>query len=143
MNTPNTPGDRITANIEGTIDGQVAVGKVISQTQSTATPGKLDPQALSILEELCRDLKVQARRRLPASTQRPATDRIDELHEAITAQKPDLTTMEYVKGWFAKHAPALSNSVVSLIFHPIVSKVMESAGEALAQDFRHRFGIPG
>jgi hypothetical protein len=50
MNTPNTPGDRISANIKGTISGQVAVGKQISQTQSTATPGKLDPQALSILE---------------------------------------------------------------------------------------------
>jgi hypothetical protein len=111
--------------------------------QSTAAPGKLDPHALAILEELCQDLKVQARTRLPSTTQVPATDRIDELREAITAEKPDLTTMEYVKGWFAKHAPGLSSSVASLIFHPIVTKVMETAGEALAQDFRHRFGIPG
>jgi hypothetical protein len=143
MNTPNTPGDRISANIKGIISGQVAVGKQISQTQSTASPGKLDPQALSILEQLCQDLKVQARTQLPATAQAPATERIHELHQAITAEKPDLTTMEYVKGWFAKHAPALSSSVVSLIFHPIVTKVMESAGAALAQEFRHRFGIPG
>jgi hypothetical protein len=142
MNTPDASGDRISANIKGTISGQVAVGKQISQTQRTAASGKLDAQALSILEELFQDLKVQARTQLPATTQASATERIDELHEAITAEKPDLTTMEYVKGWFAKHAPGLLSSVGSLIFHPLVSKVMESAGAALAQDFRHRFGIP-
>ena len=65
-----------------------------------------------------------------------------ELEEAVTAKKPDLTTMEYVKRWFARNLPELAGAVTGVIIHPIVGKLVEAAGDGLAAEFRRRFGEP-
>lgn len=65
---------------------------------------------------------------------------MEELKEAVTAEKPDLTTIEYVKGWFVKNLPDLAGAVTSVVVHPIVGKLVEAASDALAAEFRRRFG---
>jgi hypothetical protein len=48
--------------------------------------------------------------------------------------------MEYVKRWFVKNLPGLAGAVTSIVVHPIVGKLVEAAGDALAAEFRRRFG---
>jgi hypothetical protein len=86
-------------------------------------------------------LKTKIAQEAPAVEKDKALERVDELHEAVTAKEPDLTTMEYVRNWFVKNLPSVAGSVVSLIVHPLVGKLVEVGGEAIATTFRKRFGI--
>lgn len=88
-------------------------------------------------------LKSQVEAEAPADKKAAALERVDELEQAITEKKPDLSTMEYVKNWFGKHIPGLAGAVVSVVVHPIVGKLVEAAGDMLSIDFRKRFGRPG
>ena len=65
---------------------------------------------------------------------------MNELQQAVAEEKPDLTTMEYVRNWFAKNVPALAGAVTGVIVNPIVGKLVEAAGETLSEEFRRRFG---
>ena len=67
-------------------------------------------------------------------------ERVDELEQAITEEKPDLSTMEYVKNWFVRNLPGLAGTVTSVVVHPIVGKLVEAGGDALVGEFRRRFG---
>jgi hypothetical protein len=142
MNEQQKSGDTIQATISGSsISGQVAVGKNISQTQAI---GATQPQAteteLAQLHQLLADLKAQVEAQAAPAKKDAALERVGELEEAITAQEPDLTTMEYVNRWFAKHLPKLAGAVTSVVVHPIVGKLVEAAGDTLAAEFRRRFG---
>ena len=58
----------------------------------------------------------------------------------MTAKEPDVSTMEYVKRWFTKNIPRLAGAVTSVVVNPIVGKIVEAAGEGLADEYRRRFG---
>ena len=90
-----------------------------------------------MLAELEARVEVEA----PAEQKQAAVEHVKELGQAITAGEPDLTTMEYVKRWFGKHAPGVAGAVTGVVIHPIVRKRVEASGEALTADFRRRFGI--
>ena len=134
-------GDRISGNISGDISGQVAIGKSISQTQQTglSKSTEVTSEELNLLRKLFEDLKTQVASEVEPSRQASALERIDELQEAVTAETPDLTTMEYVKRWFMKHLPTISGAVTSVIIHPIVGKLVEVSGDVAAEEFRRRF----
>lgn len=141
MDDQKEQGDNISANISGPVSGQVGVGKNISQKQTigTGTPGVTETE-LAALREMIAGLRAQIAAEAPPDRKDAALERVDELQEAVTAEKPDLSTMEYVKRWFAKNLPALAGSVASVVVHPIVGKLVAAAGEALAGEFRRRFG---
>jgi len=141
MSEQEKSGDVIRATISGDISGQVAVGKGITQTQ---TVGAARPEVtegdLAKLRQALADLKAKVEAEAPPEKKDAALEWLEELEEAITAKEPDLTTMEYVKRWFVKHLPGLTGAVTSVVVHPIVGKLAEAAGDALAAEFRHRFG---
>lgn len=145
MNEQQKTGDAISATISGSsISGQVAVGKGINQTQTIGiTQPQLSEADLAQLRQLLADLKTQVEAQAAPEKKDAALERVAELQEAITAQKPDLTTLEYVSAWFARNLPKLAGAVTSVVIHPIVGKLVEAAGEGLAADFRRRFGIQG
>jgi hypothetical protein len=60
---------------------------------------------------------------------------VTELEEALTAEKPDLTTVQYVKRWFARNLPALAGSLTSLLVHPLVGRLVQAGGDALVAEF--------
>jgi len=129
-------------NIEGSISGQFAIGNQITQTQSVQNVHAQITQAdLQELHTLVEDLKQKVTAMASPEFKDKALERASELEGAITAQKPDLTTMEYVRNWFVKYLPQLSGTVSALIVHPIVGKLVEVAGEAITAEFKRKFEI--
>jgi len=141
MSEQEKSGDVIRATISGDVSGQVAVGKGITQTQ---TIGAAQPQVTEAdwaeLRQALADLKAKVAAEASPEKKDAALERVNELEEAITAEEPDLTTMEYVKRWFVKHLPGLAGAVTGVVVHPIVGKLVEAAGDALVAEFRRRFG---
>ena len=132
-------GDHISATISGTVSGQVAVGKDIAQTQHIGAPAGLSEEERLALEQAFADLQNQIRAAAPPETAAAALERLGELEEAVGAPEPDLSTMEYVRGWFAKNLPSLAGAVTGIVVHPAVGKMVSAAGEVLAAEFKRRF----
>ncbi len=122
-------------------DSQVAVGDgniqtyVARETRPEVTRAELDQ-----VYKLLADLKAQVEAQAPAEKKAAGLERVAELEAAITAEKPDLTTMGYVKNWFVKNLPSLAGAVTGLVVHPIVGKLVEAAGEMLASELKERLG---
>jgi len=141
MSEQEPSADVIRATISGDISGQVAVGKGITQIQTIgAARPKVTEADLAELQQILADLKAKVAAKAPPEKKDAALERVKELEEAVTAGEPDLTTMEYVKGWFARNLPDLAGAVTSVVVHPIVGKLVGAAGDALAAEFRRRFG---
>ena len=142
MSEHSKSGDNINANISaGDISGQLAIGKEITQThivdETQINSEESDPATLL---QMLATLKAQVEATAPPTKKEAALERLEELEEAMTAQKPDLSTMEYVKNWFAKKLPELAGSVTSIIVHPIIGKLVEAAGDTLVNEYHRRFG---
>ncbi|MDY6877919.1 MAG: hypothetical protein SWK90_17190 [Chloroflexota bacterium] len=141
MNQEQKSGDVIRATISGDVSGQVAVGKEITQTQAVGVDRPEVTKAdLAELQQALAGLKAKVSAEAPPEKKNAALERVGELEEAVTAEEPDLTTMEYVKRWFVKNVPALAGAVTGVVVHPIVGKLVEAAGDAVATEFRRRFG---
>lgn len=70
-----------------------------------------------------------------------AVEHLDHLHEAITASKPEPSTMDYVLDWFVKNIPTMAGAVTSIVLNPIVGRLVHAGGDALATEFKQRFGV--
>jgi len=130
-------GDEIAATITGPNQGQIAVGSNITQHQSTVSMAvEVTAEERAELAQAFADLRAQVLAQAPAQRGAQALERIDELEEAITAAEPDVTTMRYVKGWFAKHLPGLAGAVVGVVVNPVVGKLVAAAGDVAAAQFQ-------
>lgn len=141
MSDEKNSGDHIKATV-GNVGSrsQVAVGKDIAQQQTHGAAAQLTPAEMAQLHSMFDDLRAKVEQEAPPEEKEKALERVDELKEAVTAKKPDLTTMQYVRNWFGKHLPALAGSVVSVIVHPLVGKLVEAGGDALTAAFHEHFG---
>lgn len=130
-------GDQISANIAGPVQGQVAVGKDISQQQEVDSMTlEVTEAELAELRQAFAELKTQVAASAPPESKDAAVERIGELEDAVTAETPDLTTVQYVKQWFLKNLPGVAGSVTGILVHPVVGKLVQAAGEAIAGQFR-------
>jgi hypothetical protein len=140
MSTVDSTGDRISGRIEvgGDLSGQVAIGKRIDQRQVV---GREPPTAaeLAALDDRFRDLERTVAEAAPPEQRDRALDMVAELETAVTAEEPDLTTMEYVRNWFARHLPTAAGVVTSVIVNPVVGKLVAAGGDALVAEFERRF----
>jgi hypothetical protein len=143
----NGSGDDIRVSIGGSVQegGQVGVGRDIRQsyvrthTEGAPTVTEAD---LAELRRAIDAVKAQIVAEVPPEQQAAALERVDELQEAVVAEEPDLTTLQYVRNWFGKHLPKLAGSITGLIIHPVVGKLVEAAGDLAARQFREYFGDP-
>lgn len=117
----------------------VAAGKDIDQVVSGGSRGQVTEADLAAVRELFAELKRVIESQASPELKDPATERVEELEEAVTSTESDLTTMEYVKKWFGKNLPKLSGAVISVLVNPIVGKVAEAGGEIAAGELRRRF----
>jgi hypothetical protein len=122
--------------VSGDVQGQVAIGESIAQTSVSIVGAPLTDEEYAELKGVLRGLRAQVAGEAPADARDSAIERVDELEEAITADRPDLTTMDYVKSWFAKHVPKLSGAVAAVLVNPLVGKLIASAGDALMEDLQ-------
>ena len=131
-------GDKI--HIEG-VSGQVAIGNNNLQTQNISRDHvTITNDELDTLKKMFEKVKEQVAQKAPADMQEKALEKVTELEEAVKTEKPDITTMEYVKNWFEKNLPQLAGAVTSLVVNPIVGKLVQVAGDTIAQEFTRRFG---
>jgi hypothetical protein len=112
------------------------------QTQTIGAPVDSGTPAAdpSVLDAILAELKKTVAAGAPADKRDAALERLDEFGEALIAAAPDLATMEYVQGWFARQAPALSEAIPAILAHPAVVQWIESCGADVAAEFRRRFG---
>lgn len=135
----NDRGDQITGTVTGDVSGQVAIGNEITQTKiSGPASERISEAELAELQRAFAELRAEVTQRVPEERKDPAMERLDELEEAVTAEEPDVTTIEYVKRWFSKHAPGIAGSVVGVLVNPIVGKLVQAAGDSVAAEFNRR-----
>src|SRR5687768_12949172 len=107
MSDEKKSGDSISANF-GDVSGrsQVAVGKGITQSQ---TQVEVTPEDVAELQQMFADLKAKIEQEVAPAEKERALERVEELHEAVTAKEPDIATVEAVNNWFVKKEPAVSS----------------------------------
>lgn len=125
--------------VGGDVTGNIAVGHDIDQ-DLVVVHDPPTPEELQALAQRFREVEQLVAAAAPPEQQDAAVERVRELEQAVTADEPDLTTMEYVRNWFVRHLPRMAGAVTGLIVHPIVGKLVGAAGDAVAQEFRRRFG---
>ncbi len=127
-------GNDIDARVDGSVQGQLAIGNNIDQRQSVGTQtAAVSPEEWAQLRAMLAEARAQIATQTPPDRRAAALERLDELEQAITAPAPDLTTMEYVRGWFVRQLPALAGTVAGILVNPIVGKLVAAAGEAAAR----------
>jgi len=139
MTEQKNDGTNISATFGGPISGQAAVGIDIRQSQANVAAQPVTAAELAELKQAIAALKAEAARQAPPEKQAAAAEHLDELHEAITADKPKLSTMEYVRDWFAKNIPTMAGAVTSIVVNPIVGRLVQAGGDALVSEFKERF----
>lgn len=128
-------GDAISANISGNISGgQVAVGKDIAQNQTVGDIAVTNEE-LAQLRVAFSELATQVEANAPPERRAAAVERVAELEQAVLADEPDVTTIQYIGRWFRNNLPQLAGAVASIVIHPIVGKLVGAAGDALVAEF--------
>lgn len=129
-------------NVGGGIEGsQIAVGSQITQTWTVVgTAASLTDGERAELAGLFSDLRTEVEKVAPPEVRGPAVERVTELEEELTAEKPDPGVISYLRQWFVKRLPQVAGVVTSVLVHPIVGKLVQAAGEAAAGQVRERFG---
>jgi hypothetical protein len=128
----------IRGNIRDVSGGQVAIGQHVEQRSTSITTEP--PSEADLAELLERFDTVRSEVLADPDTPDEAAGKLDELKCAVTAEKPELSTMEYVRDWFVKYAPKFAGAVTALVVNPIVGALVGAAGETLATEFKRRFG---
>ncbi|MDF5754346.1 hypothetical protein [Spongiactinospora sp. TRM90649] len=126
----------------GDLSGQVVAGDRNVVTWNQVKPDNVDiARQLSELRAVLDELraKVTAEGGVESET---GLQKIDELEEAISADEPDLATVEHVDGWFRRKMPALATKVNTILLGPLVASVIAAGGAALVAEFTRRLGAP-
>jgi hypothetical protein len=133
MTKDTSTGDRINAVVSGPVQGAVAIGKNITQRQQVGAMELAPSEAeRAELTTIFANLRAEVAEAVPESEHAAAMERIAELEQALLAGAPDLTTMQYVKQWFARKLPAAAALVASVFVHPLVGAIVERAGGNIA-----------
>ena len=111
------------------MSGQVAVGKNIGQVEYSGGGMSLSDGERDELRQLFDALRERVLMEAPETWGDSAAERVGELEEALTAPEPDMETTGYVKRWFLKKLPGLAGLITSLLVHPLVGKLVQSAGD--------------
>jgi hypothetical protein len=130
-----------TVTVGGSVTGQLVAGdgNTLINTGTIGGP-PVSSEELSELRQTIEALKAQVLAQAPPEKRSAAVERLDELHEAITADKPKLSTMEYVRDWFASNIPTMAGAVTAVVINPIVGRLVQAGGDALVSEFERRFG---
>lgn len=106
---------------------QIAVGEgnTLHQTVSPTVRERLDDAELAELEGRLRELRESVAALCDADRRAEALQHVDELQAAtLAADEPEPGRMARVYRWFLDNAPALAESVSTLLLGPLVGKLI-------------------
>jgi hypothetical protein len=153
------PSISIGGNVGGAVtigDGNVQIGSVASGGRVVVGAGSINdvfqeiktlarfasPEELATFANLFRALDQEIAKTVPPNEQAQAREQVEEIKTQVTRDKPDLSKLEQAQKWFVDHLPALVGGVTGILTHPLVGKIVESAGEFTLKQFRERLGLP-
>ncbi len=130
----NISGSQITLG-----DNNVVIRGNSNQVKQVKSTGISRAELKTLLAEFS-SLKQQIEATAPPEKKAEALQKADELQAAVLDKKPNPTQMASIRDWFIKNAPGIAGSVTGLVVNPIVGKLVEAAGDAIASQFRRHFG---
>jgi hypothetical protein len=128
MSPPEPSAQKFSIQIGTVNDSQVVVGDGNTVSQRIG----LTPAETAELQSLFDGLKSSVNAQAPPEVQEAAEAHVRELEGALVATEPDPGTVRRVLRWFKANAPQLAGAVVSVVINPLVGKVVEGAGTAIA-----------
>jgi hypothetical protein len=96
----------------------------------------MSPDDVAALKSVFDDLRGAVASDVPPEHQQEALAEVGELEKALVAKQPDPGRVRKALQWFRAHAPQLVGTVASVVINPLVGKVVEGAGEAVAKAVR-------
>jgi hypothetical protein len=96
----------------------------------------LSPEDVKLLRGAFDDMKAQVAAEAPPELRAEAEAQAAEIEKAVVATQPDPGRARRALRWFREHLPQVLGTVTSVLVNPIVGKVVEAAGDAVANEFR-------
>jgi hypothetical protein len=143
MSEPPAGGAHVSGTVTGDVSGMVAIGAGIQQSLTMRAVEPPTGEELADFRLALAELRARIAEAAPSpQVAAGAAERVAELEAAVVdaGKEPDLSTMEYVTRWFAKHLPTLAGAVAGVVIHPVVGKLVNAAGDAAVAEFKRRFG---
>jgi hypothetical protein len=125
-------GGKFNVSFGDVTQSQIVMGDYNTVSQRVG----LTPQETAELRAAFSDMRTEVAREAPPERRDEALAQADELERAVVAERPEPDRIRTVLRWFRDNAPQLAGAVVSVVINPLVGKVVEGAGEAIADQFR-------
>jgi hypothetical protein len=152
ISTRNVGGSLVVGDDNTTIEridhGSTVIisGSPASQNFNILQParflGVASLEEIESLERIFQELVRQTDTTILGGARTHLVEKTGELKSEINRGKPDVNKLVQIKEWFGKNAPAMLGSVISILTHPVVGKLVEAAGEYTLSQFRLRLGLP-
>lgn len=121
------PGS-VNIHFGGNVHGNVAANTGGNLTQiNTVSSAGADVESL---RQILADFKAAVAEAAPVDKKARAEELADELEETALSGKPEKSTLEYVRNWFAQNfgsVTAIAGSLATVLGHPILGQVLGSA----------------
>ena len=118
------------------------IGQVFTESQSSNLQNVGSREDLQSFVDMLSNFQQQIETTAPEQLQAASKEQAEKLKDQVTSKKPDVTTIEKIKVWFAKNLPGMLGMLTGILTHPIVGKLVEAAGEYTLGQFRERLGLP-
>ena len=132
MDQSQHPTGKYNIQFGNVTDSQFVVGDYNTVSQLRG----LSPAQTAELRAIFANLKSSVAEGAPDELRDEAVATVDELERALVNEQPDPGVVRRVLRWFREHVPQLAGAVVSVVVNPIVGKLVEGAGSAIADEFR-------
>lgn len=125
---PTAAPGSVNIHFGGNVHGNVAAnagGGNLTQINKTSNASAED---VATLRQLLADFKAEVAEAAPADKKEMARGLASELEETALSENPEKGTLEFLRDWFFKNAPAMAGSLATVLGHPILGQVLGSAG---------------
>ena len=96
----------------------------------------LSPQEAIELRAAFAEMRSAVAEKAPPGRRDMALAEAAELEAAIVTDRPQPSRVREALSWFRDNAPELAGAVLGVVVNPLVGKVVEGAGKAIADQFR-------
>jgi len=119
------------------IEGDVSQSTVVVGDYNTVSQKfGLSPQEIAELRGVFDGLRAEVVEQVPPEQRDAALAEAAEVEAAIVSDRPQPDRVRRALRWFRDNAPQLVGSVISVVVNPLVGKVVEGAGDLIADQFR-------